>query len=54
MFKKKVYPKGTIKPIPLIYRPWVVHVSYFNSSQVYKPDATNKWRINKKLSSVQQ
>ena len=53
MLKKKIHPKGTIKPTPLLYRPWIVHISYFNSSQVYKTDATNKWKVNKKLSSVQ-
>ena len=54
MFKNKIHPKGTIKPTPLLYRPWIVHISYFNSSQVYKTDATNKWKVNKKLSLVQQ
>ena len=48
--KKKIHPKGTIKPTPLLYRPWVVHMSNFNSSQGYKTDVTNKWKVNKKLS----
>lgn len=54
MFKRKVHPFGTKKPISIIYRPWVVTLPYFNYSKVYKSDNTNKWITNKKSSSAQQ